>query len=73
MGPHHSDDILRGAEIVPLEKAPERGHHNELPKAMEQIGWWVKDRVPLRHKGRKARFWRKANVPGTETTNEKEL
>ncbi|KZR70398.1 hypothetical protein PMIT1313_00451 [Prochlorococcus marinus str. MIT 1313] len=40
---------------------------------MEQVGGWVKDRLPTRHKGRKARFWRKANVPGVETPDEEEL
>ena len=63
-GPHHSDDILHGAGIVPLEKAPERSQHNDLPKAMEQVGGWVKDRTACWHNGRKGRFWRKANIPG---------
>ena len=73
MGPHHSDDILHAAGIVPLGQPPERAQQTELPKAMEQVSGWVKDRIPTRHKGRKARFWRKANVPGVETPSDEEL
>ena len=72
-GPHHSDDILHGAGIVPIGQPPERAQQTELPRAMEQVSGWVKDRIPTRHKGRKARFWRKANVPGVETPSDEEL
>ncbi|WP_236070148.1 MULTISPECIES: hypothetical protein [Prochlorococcus] len=56
-----------------LHQTADRSQQTELPKAMEQVGGWVKDRLPTRHKGRKARFWRKANVPGVETPDEEEL
>ena len=64
VGPHHTDDILCGAGIIPIGQPPERSQQSELPKAMEQVGGWIKDRTPTRHGGQKARFWRKANVPG---------
>ena len=72
-GPHHSDDILHGAGVVPLGQPPDRAQQSELPKAMEQVGGWIKDRNPTRHNGMKHRFWRKANVPRVETSGEAEL
>ena len=67
-GPHHSDAILRGAGIIALDRPPTRTEQSELPKAIEQIGGWVKDREPTRHNGEKARFWRKANAPNSVPT-----
>jgi len=72
-GPHHTDDILHGAGIVAIGQAPYRAQQNELAKAMDKIGGWVKDRNPTRHKGMKHRFWRKANVNEVGTSDEDQL
>ena len=69
-GPHHTNDILRGAGIIPIDRSPDRAQQMELPKAMEQIGGWIKDHQPKRHGSKKARFWRKANVPTSSGTFE---
>ena len=66
-GPHHSIAILRGAGVIPLDQPPDGAKLQSLPKAMEQVGGWKKDRDPTRHNGQKARFWRKVNVPGGGT------
>ena len=61
-GPHHSDDILRGAGVIALDRVPASGDYRELQRAMQHVPGWIKDREPTRHNGKKARYWRKAGT-----------
>ena len=69
-GPHHSNDILRGIGVTPLDRVPDNQDAIELGKAMQQVGGWVKDREPTRHKGKKARYWRKTGNPRVDETSQ---
>ena len=61
-GPHHTNDILRGARLIPADRAPSRQEQMALGCSMQQVGGWSKDRTPSWEHGVKARWWRKTGL-----------